>query len=478
MKLNQLTISQAIKGLKTKRLSSVDLTQACLDQIKKTNEYLNSFLTLNPQAIAEARTADRQIAASTKNFQKYPLLGIPYALKDNFLTTGLRTTASAKVLHDYIPQYDATVYSRLKKAGAVLLGKTNLDAWAHGSSTETSDYGTSRNPWNLNHTPGGSSGGSAAAVSAHQSIFAIGSETAGSIRGPACWCGVTGFKPTYGRVSRYGVIAMASSTDSPGPITKDVYDSALVTQVIAGHDPFDATSSPLPVDINPSKLSRYKKLKGIKIALPKEYLVKEMGKPTSQLIKQAVKKLQSLGADIDQVSLLDPHYSIGVYTIIQRSEVSSNLARYDGIRYGHPRTAFKHEAKNRVMLGAFTLSTGYYDQYYNKAQQVRTLVINQFNQLFKKYHLLIGPISPGPALKVGASQDNPMFGELVDMLAEPSSIAGLTGLSLPCGFVNHLPIGLQITGPQFAEQKVLEVGHIYQQNTDFQQFPDTNYGSI
>jgi len=475
MKLNQLTITQALTGLKTKKFSAEELTQACLDQIEKTNQHLNSFLTLNPNAISQAQAADKFIAASKVNFNKYPLLGIPYALKDNFLTQGLRTTASAKLLDKYIPQYDSTVQARLKQAGAVLLGKTNLDAWAHGSSTEASDYGTSRNPWNLNYSPGGSSGGSAAAVASHQCLFAIGSETAGSIRVPACWCGVSALKPTYGRVSRYGVIAMGSSLDSPGPLTKNIYDSALVTKVIAGHDPFDATTSSSPVNIQPAKLKLKKSLKGIKIALPKEYLVKEMDDKTAKLINKAVKKLQSLGAKVEQISLLDPHYSIDVYVVVQRSEVSSNLARYDGVRYGHPRTYFKHEAKNRALLGTYTLSTGYYDQYYNKAQKVRTLIIKEFNQVFKKYHAVIGPVSPGPALKVGSSKDSPMFGEVVDMLAEPSSIAGLTGLSVPCGFVNHLPVALQITGPQFNEQQILSLGHIYQQNTDFQKFPSTEY---
>jgi len=268
---------------------------------------------------------------------------------------------------------------------------------------------------------------------------------------------------------------MGSSLDSPGPLTKNIYDSALVTQVIAGHDPFDATTSALPVNIQPKKLLTKKTLKGIKLALPKEYLVKEMDDQTAKLIDKAVKKLQSLGAKVEEISLIDPHYSIGVYIIVQRSEVSSNLARYDGVRYGHSRKFFKHEAKNRAMLGTYTLSAGYYDQYYNKAQKVRTLITKEFNQVFKKYHAVIGPISPGPALKVGSSQDNPMFGEVVDMLAEPSSIAGLTGLSVPCGFVNNLPVALQITGPQFSEQEILNIGYIYQQNTDFQKFPSTEY---
>jgi len=475
MKLNQLTISQTLIGLKNKDFSSLEITQACLDQIKKTNKYLNSFLTFNQKALAKAKTADKKINSSIDNFKKQPLLGIPYALKDNFLTSGIRTTASAELLDEYIPQYDSTVYARLKSAGAILLGKTNMDAWAHGSSTETSDYGPTKNPWNLNHLPGGSSGGSTAAVSANQCIFAIGSETAGSIRQPAAWCGVTGFKPTYGRASRYGVIAMASSTDSPGPITKNVFDAGLVAKIIAGHDPFDATTSSLPVNINEKEFQNKNNLKGKLIALPKEYLLKDMKQEVKNLILASVKKFESLGAKVKEVSLLDPKYSIGVYTIVQRSEVSSNLARYDGIRYGHNRKYFKHQAKNRSLLGTYSLSTGYYDQYYNKAQKVRTLIINEFNQLFKTYDFYIASVSPGPALKLGASLDNPMFGEMEDKLVEASSIAGLTGLSVPCGFVNNLPIGLQITGPQFAEQKVLEAGFIYQQATDYQQFPQTDY---
>jgi aspartyl-tRNA(Asn)/glutamyl-tRNA(Gln) amidotransferase subunit A len=464
MNLNQLTINQALLSLKAKKISSRELTQACLKQIKKTNPQLNSFLTINHKALAESDKADQLIKASLTNFNKYSLLGIPYALKDNFLTQDLRTTASAKLLDNYLPQYSSTVHLKLQKAGAVLLGKTNMDAWAHGSSTETSDYGATKNPWNHKHAPGGSSGGSAAAVISDQCIFAIGSETAGSIRQPAAWCGVTGFKPTYGRVSRYGVIAMASSTDSPGPLTKNVADAALVTKVIAGKDPFDATTSDTKVSIKPPKL---KSLKGIKLALPKEYLVKEMKPEVKKIILNSVDQLKDLGASVTQISLLDPHYSIGVYTIIQRSEVSSNLARFDGIRYGHSRKSFSHQAKNRIFLGAYTLSSGYYDQYYNKAQKVRTIMTNQFNQVFNEFDLFIGPVSPGPATKLGQGLNDPTFGEIQDMLVEASSLCGLTGTSLPCGFVNNLPIGLQITGQQFDEQKVLEVSHAYQQSTNW-----------
>lgn len=476
MKPNQLTVQQAIIGLKQKQFTSVQLIQACLDQIKHTDKYLHSFLTLNSPALKQASQADQLISKSTNCFATQPLLGISYALKDNFLTKNIPTTASAKLLDGYIPEFNATVYQKLQDAGAILLGKTNMDAWAHGSSTETSDYGPTKNPHNLNHLPGGSSGGSAAAVTADQCLFAIGSETAGSIRQPAAWCGVTGFKPTYGRVSRYGVIAMASSTDSPGPITKTVADAALITKVIAGYDPYDATTSKKPVEINLEAINKSTSLKGLKIGLPKEYLLKEMDQKVKDIILKAADELSDLGATVKEISLLDPHYSIGVYTIIQRSEVSSNLARYDGIRYGHDRKHFAEEAKKRTMLGTFALSSGYYDQYYNQAQKVRTLIINQFNQVFKQIDLIIGPVSPGPALKLGASKDQPMFGEMEDILVEASSIAGLTGLSLPCGFVNNLPIGLQLTGPQFAEQKVFLAGQAYQQATDWHlKKPNTDY---
>jgi len=446
--LNKFTLTEALEGLKSKKFTSVELVQACLDQIKKLNPKLNAFLAINEKALTEAKNADIS----------KPLGGIPIAVKDNFLTMGMPTTASSKVLEGYLPQYESTVTRKLKDAGAIIIGKTNMDAWAHGSSTETSDFGPTLNPWNTGHLPGGSSGGSAAAVAADMCIAAIGSETAGSIRQPAAWCGVTGFKPTYGRVSRYGVVAMASSTDSPGPITKTVEDAALIAQIIAGHDPYDATSSPSHV---PNLAPSTKHLAPLRIGIAKEYLVGQ----SKSVVLEAAEQFKELGHKVSEISLLDPKYSIGVYTIVQRSEVSSNLARYDGIRFGHDRSFFGDEAKRRIMLGTYALSSGYYDQYYTKAQKVRTLIIKDFEQAFKKFDLIIGPTSPGPALKVGASIDSPMFGELEDMLLEPSSIAGLTSISVPCGFVDGLPIGLQITGPQFAEKLVFQAAFSYQQAT-------------
>lgn len=451
--LNKFTLKQAQDGLRAKKFSAVELVQSCLDQINKYNPKINAFLHINKNAMSEAKKADIS----------KPLGGIPLAVKDNFLTLGMHTTASSKVLEGYLPLYESTVTQKLKDAGAIIIGKTNMDAWAHGSSTESSDFGPTLNPWDTSRLPGGSSGGSAAAVAADMCIAAIGSETAGSIRQPAAWCGVTGFKPTYGRVSRYGVIAMASSTDSPGPITKTVEDSALLAQIISGHDPLDATSSPLPIGDYIKNLKS--KIENLRVGLAKDYLVDQMRPEVKEVIYQAAKEFEKLGAKVVDVSLLHPKYSIGVYTIIQRSEVSSNLARYDGIRYGHDRTFFGEEAKRRIMLGTYALSSGYYDQYYLKAQKVRTLIIQDFEKAFQKVDLIIGPASPGPAQKVGASQDSPMFGELEDMLMEPSSIAGLSGISVPCGFVDSLPIGLQVISPQFSEDLVLQTAYSYQQAT-------------
>ena len=455
MKLNQLSISEAKIGLKNKQFSSQELVEACFQQINRYNPKFNVFLKINDQALKEAEKSDIS----------RPFGGIPIAVKDNFLTLGLATTASADLLSGYQPQYESTVTARLKSAGAIIIGKTNMDAWAHGSSTETSDFGPTLNPWDATRLPGGSSGGSAAAVAADMCLGAIGSETAGSIRQPASWCSVTGFKPTYGRTSRYGVIAMASSTDSPGPMTKTAVDSALMLSVIAGTDPYDATSSPEPV-LDYVKSMKTQANRKFKIGFPKEYF-EVLESETKPLITSAIAKLEALGHSVKETSLIHPKYSVGVYTILQRSEVSSNLARFDGIRFGKDRTAFGQEAKRRIMLGTYTLSVGLYDQYYRKAQQVRTLIINDFNRAFSQFDLIINPPTPGPALKIGATRNQPMFGELQDILAEPSSIAGLPGISLPCGFVNGLPVGFGLIAPQFHEPDILAVSHAFQQTTDY-----------
>lgn len=469
MKINELTIKEALEGLKNKQFSAVELTQACLDRIKEVDDKVKAFITVcQKEAIEQAKKADKLISHQPSIINHQPLLGIPFAIKDNFCTKGIKTTAASNVLKDYVPVYDATVVERLKEAGVIILGKTNMDAWAHGSSTETSDFFTTRNPWDLNRLPGGSSGGSTAAVISNECIFAIGSETAGSIRQPAAWCGVTGFKPTYGLVSRYGAIAMASSTDSPGPITKTVEDAALVLQVLAGKDKFDATTFDKEILNYSESLKGIKGLKGLKIGVPKEYFIKEMDKEIIKKVKKVIKLFSGEEAVIKEVSLLDPKYSVAVYTVIQRSEVSSNLARYDGIRFGNDRMKFGNEAKNRIMLGTYTLSAGYYNQYYLKAQKVRTLICQNFKDVFKSVDVLIAPTTPTPALEIGASEKSPMFGELQDILVEASSMAGLPGVNLPCGFTkDNLPIGMQIIGPQFREDLLFKVGHAYQELTNY-----------
>lgn len=464
--MKNLTIKTALEELRKRKSSSVELVKFYLKQIKKIDKKLNAFITIDEKgALEQAKKADELINnGAMEQSNNYPLLGIPIAIKDNFSTKGLRTTASSKVLNNYIPPYDATVVKKLRDAGAVILGKTNLDAWAHGSSTETSDYGATKNPWDTNRLPGGSSGGSAAAVTADEVIAAIGSETAGSIRQPASWCGVVGLKPTYGRVSRYGVIAMASSLDSPGPITKTVEDSALVLEVLAGKDKYDATSSPLPLEKYSKRLN--KNIKEIKVGISNEYFIKGIDKEVENSVRKAVEKLEKMGAKIEIIKLFDPQYAIDVYTIIQRSEVSSNLARYDGIRYGNDRLYFGEEAKRRIMLGTYTLSSGYYDQYYKKASKVRTLIIEDFIKAFKKIDVIIAPTSPSLPLPIGATKDSAMFGEVADVLVEPSSIAGLCGINIPIGFSkSNLPIGMQIIGPQFNEELVLSTAFQYERNT-------------
>jgi aspartyl-tRNA(Asn)/glutamyl-tRNA(Gln) amidotransferase subunit A len=459
-KLNELTIVQARQGLQDEGFTITELTQACLDKIEQTDDDIQAFMTVcKDKALAQAKEYDKQLKDNPDIFKQKPLFGIPIAVKDNYCTKGIRTTASSKVLDNFIPPYDATVIKRIKDAGAIIIGKTNMDAWAHGSSTETSAYFTTKNPHDLSRVPGGSSGGSAAAVAANQVIAGLGTETAGSIRQPAAWCGVVGMKPTYGRVSRWGVIAMASSTDSPGPLTKTVEDAAIMLAVIAGHDEKDATSSPKEVSNYYEKLNDKKE---ITLGVPKEYFLDDMDEDVKKLVKQAIADLEKQGIKTKKVSLLDPKYSIAVYTIVQRAEVSSNLARYDGIRYGQTRKEFGQEAKRRIMLGTYALSAGYYDQYYAKAQKVRTLIQQDFNKVFKEVDALIAPTSPTPALKIGESADNPMFGENQDVLVEASSLAGLPGISINCGFSNDLPVGMQIFAPQFKESLVMQIAHLYE----------------
>ncbi len=443
MKLNTLTLVETIKKLKAKEISHAELYRDIHEQIVEYNEKYNVYLTLDNEAVAKA---DKLLDT--------PLAGAPFAVKDNFCTNGLRTTASSNVLKNFIPPFDATVITKLKQEGGVVLGKTNMDAWAHGSSTETSDFGPTKNPRNPEYLPGGSSGGSAAAVAADMTIAALGTETAGSIRQPSAWCGVVGLKPTYGRVSRYGVVPMASSTDSPGPIGKTVEDCAVVLTTIAGHDPYDGTTSPQPMQDFTKKMKHG--VKGMRIGICYDDIAS---------VAEAGKVFERLGATVEMAPAMDPHTAIAVYTVVQRSEVSSNLAGYAGVRYDLGRSYFGDEAKRRIMLGTFTLTKGYADRYYVQAQKVRSLYIKNYGELFKTYDLLISPTSPGYALPLGASKDNPMFGELEDMLEEPSSLAGLPGITVPCkkDTKTSLYLGLNIIANYWQEEKMIQAAYAFEQ---------------
>ena len=465
MKLNTLTLKKTIEKLKKKEISHKELYGDIEEEIAQKNKDLNIYLSLDKQALEKA-----------EKLPGTPLAGVPVAVKDNFLTKELPTTASSKVLEGFMSPYESTVTDRLQKSGGVIIGKTNMDAWAHGSSTETSDFGPTKNPRNPGHLPGGSSGGSAAAVAADMCTVALGSETAGSIRQPAAWCGVVGLKPTYGRVPRTGIVAMGSSLDSPGPIGKTVEDTAILLSHIAGRDPYDATTS----DRDSPDFSRSIKngVRGLKIGICYIDHPKLKGTVSDSSVRDTGSVFEKLGARVSFVPLSDeqeegkiltPDYAISVYTVVQRGEVSSNLARYDGIRYGRDRTYFGNEAKRRIMLGTFTLSKGYSDKYYVKAQEVRHLYIQNFIRLFSDYDVLISPTSPGYALKLGASSGNPMFGELEDMLLEPSSIAGLCGISVPCFYdtASNLYLGLNIVGNQWQEETVLRAAYAYEQATDW-----------
>jgi aspartyl-tRNA(Asn)/glutamyl-tRNA(Gln) amidotransferase subunit A len=379
-------------------------------------------------------------------------------VKDNFCTLEVETTASSNILRGFTPPYEATVVRKIRGAGAVIIGKTNMDAFAHGSSTETSDFGLTRNPHDTAYLAGGSSGGSAAAVAADECLFAIGSETAGSIRGPAAWCGVVGLKPTYGRVSRYGLIAMCSSTDCPGPITKTVADARLVYQVIKGEDLMDAPTS----EGSNQRCRGIRGRRGVRIGLPREYFRPEAQKGVNEAVLAAAKTLEKKGAKISDVSLMDPQYAVAVYTIIQRAEVSSNLARFDGVRYGQTRICFNAENRRRIMLGTFVLRTGYYDAYYKQAQKVRTLIVEDFEKIFKGVDLLLAPTMPTVAPKIGVAVGQAMYGELADILTEASSLAGLPAISVPCGKIGRLPIGVQFIGPKWSEEALFDIAEKYE----------------
>ncbi len=461
MMLNELSLTEAAEGLKKKNFSTTELVKACLKRIHRTEPSVHACVTVceNSDAIAV------DVAPPTDvDLRKKPLWGIPVVVKDNYCTRGVRTTASSRVLDTFIPAYDATVWKKMRDAGAILIAKTNLDAWAHGSSTETSDYGTTYNPWDTATLPGGSSGGTAASIAADQAVIGLGTETAGSIRQPASWCGVVGLKPTYGRVSRYGIVAMAASLDSPGPMTKTVRDAAMVLNVIAGHDPLDATTVSYSTEDYTARLGQ--SVRGMTLGYCADYF----NGATAEVIaavQEAFKTLESLGATITEISLFDPAYAVAVYTVIQRAEVSSNLSRYDGVRYGNDRSHMGNEAMRRIMLGTHALSAGHADGYYHQAAKVRTLIIRDFARAFERVDAIIAPSTPSPALPRGASLEHAFFGEMADMLLEPSSIAGLPGISLPCGFSGRLPIGMQIIGPQFSEGRIVQIADAYERATDW-----------
>ncbi|KPJ68648.1 glutamyl-tRNA amidotransferase [candidate division WOR-1 bacterium DG_54_3] len=461
-----------------KKLSSLELTEAILDQIEKSEGRVKAFVTVTKEeALKQAKATDERI----KNNQTItPLTGIPIAIKDNMCTQGILTTCSSKILANYIPPYDATVVSRIKEAGAVIVGKTNMDEFAMGSSTENSGIHPTHNPWNTKTVPGGSSGGSAAAVAADETILATGSDTGGSIRQPASFCGVVGFKPTYGRVSRYGLVAFASSLDQIGPLAKDVTDTALLMNVLAGHDSRDSTSVDLPVpDYRKALIDNVKKMK---IGYIKELLGKGIDKEVKNSILEAMKKFEELGAELMEVSMPTFEYAVATYYLIAPAEASSNLARYDGVKFGHRskvapdllsmyyhtrREGFGTEVKRRIMLGTYALSAGYYDAYYLKALKVRTLIKQDFEKAFAKCDVLLSPASPSVAFKIGEKTADPLSMYLSDIATIPVNLAGLPAISLPCGFSHGLPIGLQIIGKAFAEEIILRAAFTFEQNTDW-----------
>lgn len=453
------TINSCLADYKAHRYSVTYLTKQYLAKIHSADAQYNAFITVcDDYALNLAKELDAEYESRGETiFLEKPLFGIPYACKDNFCTKGVPTTASSRVLENFVPPYESTVTKKLMDAGAVLIGKTNMDAFAHGSSTESSDFFVTKNPHDRKRIPGGSSGGSACAVATDMCVFAIGSETAGSIRCPASWCGVVGYKPSYGRVSRYGVIAMASSLDSPGPIAKTVEDCARVLEVISGRDSKDATSIEKPCQYHPHEEMHIDR--GITIGVPISYMNIDLEPSVKERIFSITHLLSQHGIEVTDMDLMDPKYSIAVYTIIQRAEVSSNLARYDGIRFGNTRDAFGFEAKKRMMLGAYTM-VGDKKESYIVAQKVRSLIVEDFSRAFEKVDLIVAPTMPCTAPEMGASDRSSMFGELMDVLAEPSSIAGLPAITIPCGFdENKLPIGIQIIGNYGDDKKVFDFGY-------------------
>ena len=478
MDIHELSIQETHELLSSRKISSEELTRAYLERIQRLDPQVKSYVTVSEHvALAQAREADQRL----KTGEGLTLLtGIPYSAKDSISTRGVKTTCSSKILENYKPFYDSTAIKKLNSAGSVLLGKNNMDEFGMGSSTENSGFFTTRNPWNFDHVPGGSSGGSAAAVAAGLAPFTLGEDTGGSVRHPASFCGVTGLKTTYGRVSRYGLIPLVSSFDTIGPMARSVYDVALVLEAIAGHDPKDSTSRIEPVQSYSESLKKAESLRGLRIGIPKEYFVEGLDKDVDASVRAAIKQIESLGAEVMEVSLPHTQYAIPVYYLILFAEASSNLAKYDGVRFGLSERAtgdlmdvylktreagFGAETKRRIMLGTFALSAGYYDAYYLKAQKVRALIRQDFQKAFEACDALITPIAPTTAFRIGEKISNPLDMYLSDVFVVAVNLAGIPAMSVPCGFSNGLPIGMQVMGPHLSEETLLRIGHLYQMQT-------------
>ena len=481
MDLTQSTLHELRQLLLRREVSSVEVTRAFLERIAATDDQLNLFITVcEDQALQSAEAADRRLAA--EDAAASPILtGIPLALKDIFVTEGIRTTCASKILENFIPPYDGTAVSKVKEAGAVLLGKLNMDEFAMGSSNENSGFGPARNPWNRDYVTGGSSGGSAACIAARQAIASLGTDTGGSIRQPASHCGVVGLKPTYGRVSRYGVISYASSLDQVGPLASNVEDCALLLGVVAGHDPADSTS--IRRDVPDYSATLRDGVAGMRLGLPKEYFIDGLDPEVQQAVEKAIAVYKDLGAEIVEVSLPHTQYAVACYYLIATAEASSNLARYDGVRFGLRRdegeglvemyrqsraAGFGDEVKRRIMLGTYALSSGYYDAYYLKAQKVRTLIRQDFLEAFGKVDAILTPVAPTPAFRIGEKTADPLQMYLSDIFTIPVNLAGTCAMSIPCGFsTSGLPIGLQLIGSPFGEETILRAAYSYEQATDW-----------
>lgn len=461
--LVDLTIRELAQGLRHKKFSSKELVEECFKNIEKLNSKINAFITIidKEKAIKIAEEKDKNLPTA-----KSPLYGIPFVLKDVYVTKGFRTTAASFVLKNYIPQYDATVYKKLKDTGSILLGKTNMDAWGHGGSSENTDFEPVHNPWDLHRVAGGSSGGSAAAISSRMTVYSIGEDTGGSIRNPSAWCNVSGLKVTYGRVSRYGSIAYASSFDTVGPMAKSVEDLAFIMEIIAGKDPYDATSSSREAVPFTKFLNR--DIKNLVIGMPKECYSAGLNSEIKESIYKAAKIFEKLGAKIKEISMPMFDYGVAVYYLIAPSETSSNLARYDGIRYGETRENFTQETMRRIMIGSYALSAGYYDAYYRKAQQARTLFVKEYNRALSECDVIMMPVNPTPPTGIGELINNPLQNLLADLYTITQNPVGVPSLAIPSGFTkSYLPIGMQLIGKMFSEDLLLNIGYQYQRVTNW-----------